>query len=710
MFRDQLGRLLVRRCNQRKPIGYVILQYPCRAIEWLHFRKLFTSMLTEFHFEHLIPELQNIMFAWKYHDDLSMLLYKPSKVFKQFDFISLLDSSNLCACHTAKRFQRYIDPQTIEERSSFISADVHVRTTDVHIIQNLELRNAVGMGLNHIPVKPTSLSACLATTMDALSQIVTILNLEATNFPISEASEWLRSQCLLQLKVASKTNKFGFKFSGKDLFQIPAVRDEVSWITKHLYCAGLDKATNNVCFICIKHIRLLALERLSSQDFTPCRDQSGWELQSYILKETTVQLHGLIPELQVTFQSLPYLMATYKLHKGKYRWLTNAFQTIYSNLAHLLTIASMLILDTVKNWAADTCAGYANFLRCKTSLYWLINSVTEMVLNLPVKMHDIFVADITRCFESIPLHGPDNLLDAVSSVIKIAYRQARKTHPRATPLIWIRVDQNGMAARAVWGTSQPAYGEYFSLNEARLISLHAWLMTHCHVALGDRVWTQTLGIPMGFSCSPLWCNVYLLSYEIKFIQRLARLGRVDLMSRFKYAFRYIDDLCWVNNSTPMDFLDPEQPRTNENPFWIYPLNVIEIKCEVTRYAQDNPTRGLAAHFMNLEISISDDVTGSFETCKFDKRRELPFSYTQYIKFKSNRPIRQSYSVAVSQTVPILYLSSSVQAALREINILINTMTTNGFQCHRLHETIIRFLTNGHFPGIKFDIQALITSL
>ena len=92
--------------------------------------------------------------------------------------------------------------------------------------------------------------------------------------------------------------------------------------------------------------------------------------------------------------------------------------------------------------------------------------------------------------------------------------------------------------------------------------LHKWLTTNCYVRLGNHVWKQVLGIPMGFSCSPIWCNPYLMSYKIRFIQRLAKLGRVDIMEKFKHAFRYIDNLCWLNNGNAQIFLDPLQPRTS----------------------------------------------------------------------------------------------------------------------------------------------------
>jgi hypothetical protein len=70
---------------------------------------------------------------------------------------------------------------------------------------------------------------------------------------------------LSTLKAAARTNKHGFRFSAQFLFDISAVKNETQWILQHLYCSGLDKASNNACFICIRHIRLMAFERLNGK-------------------------------------------------------------------------------------------------------------------------------------------------------------------------------------------------------------------------------------------------------------------------------------------------------------------------------------------------------------------------------------------------------------------------------------------------------------
>jgi len=179
-----------------------------------------------------------------------------------------------------------------------------------------------------------------------------------------------------------------------------------------------------------------------------------------------------------------------------------------------------------------------------------------------------------------------------------------------------------------------------------------------------------------------------------------------------HSYKYIDDLCWINNGTPAAFLSPDQKMEPNNPFWIYPLTVLEIKCEVTKYVENNPEIGIHAHCMNLDISIHDLETQlcNYRLIKFDKRRNLPFAFTQYIKFHSNRPVRQSYTIAISQTVPILYLTNNVEDAAHEINILITTLVNNGFHKSRLHNMILHFIKNNQFPGVKFEMHTLIQTL
>ena len=66
-------------------------------------------------------------------------------------------------------------------------------------------------------------------------------------------------------------------------------------------------------------------------------------------------------DLSIDSNELPYIMAIFKFHK-KYKWIRNAFGSIYVNVATFITIATMTFLEEVKQWAKTTTTGYKNFL------------------------------------------------------------------------------------------------------------------------------------------------------------------------------------------------------------------------------------------------------------------------------------------------------------------------------------------------------------
>ena len=110
--------------------------------------------------------------------------------------------------------------------------------------------------MNHIPLRPTYIVEVVAIALDAFDQLVILLDLHSAQFPVLEARSHFHDMCLSTLKNASEINKFGFKNTGRFLFDSPAVIDGLGWLMKHLFCSGLDKASGNACFMCIKHIRL----------------------------------------------------------------------------------------------------------------------------------------------------------------------------------------------------------------------------------------------------------------------------------------------------------------------------------------------------------------------------------------------------------------------------------------------------------------------
>ena len=137
------------------------------------------------------------------------------------------------------------------------------------------------------------------------------------------------------------------------------------------------------------------------------------------------------------------------------------------------------------------------------------------------------------------------------------------------------------------------------------------------------------------------------------------------------------------------------------------MDILEIKTEVSQFSTKYPQCGIIAHFMNVLVTITNEDSGIYIMQKYDKRRELPFNYSQYIKFRSNRPVKQAYNIVISQTIPILYLSSNTDVALQEIQALFSVLTANGFRYTKLKHIVSIFLANNNFPALRFSKDQLL---
>ena len=72
------------------------------------------------------------------------------------------------------------------------------------------------------------------------------------------------------------------------------------------------------------------------------------------------------------------------------------------------------------------------------------------------------------------------------------------------------------------------------------------LVDNIYVNIGNRIYRQCVGIPMGTDCAPLLANLFLFFYEYRYMRNLIKTNLV-LAKRFNNTMRYIDDLLTLNN-------------------------------------------------------------------------------------------------------------------------------------------------------------------
>lgn len=143
---------------------------------------------------------------------------------------------------------------------------------------------------------------------------------------VSNGMVWLQQTALAELRQGSCVNAGGHRQSAAAMLTHQAC-SELNFLTQH-FISGLDKACNNACIICIHDLRVHhALHQLQGEDFA-ADIHSLQEITDFLQN----QLLDLLTEVQFRVVGLPYIMATYKMHKLKFRWLINAANCLFLDL------------------------------------------------------------------------------------------------------------------------------------------------------------------------------------------------------------------------------------------------------------------------------------------------------------------------------------------------------------------------------------------
>ena len=97
-----------------------------------------------------------------------------------------------------------------------------------------------------------------------------------------------------------------------------------------------------------------------------------------------------------------------------------------------------------------------------------------------------------------------------------------------------------------------------SLTEDKLISYVEYLIDNIYVIVGNRIYRQCVGIPMGTDCAPLLANPFLFFYEYRYMKSLIK-SNILMARKFNNTIRYIDDLLVLNNTNFNDAINDIYP-------------------------------------------------------------------------------------------------------------------------------------------------------
>ena len=155
-----------------------------------------------------------------------------------------------------------------------------------------------------------------------------------------------------------------------------------------------------------------------------------------------------------------------------------------------------------------------------------------------------------------------------------------------------------------------------------------WLIDNIYVTFGDKCFRQVIGIPMGTDCAPFLANLFLYSYEYKWIDKQRKNNRFDLLRHFQSCCRYIDDLMLINNDDLMKSVMKD----------IYPKELVLVP---------DDSDGLSCPFLDLFIVIKDHI---ISTSIFDKRDGFDFPIVNFPTLSENIPQKSFDGIFIGELV------------------------------------------------------------
>ena len=435
---------------------------------------------------------------------------------------------------------------------------------------------------------------------------------------------------------------------------------------KQFVLVPADKASNNILIVCKKYYLDVVLKELdtcngtSPQTYTPC----GTHVENLITAHQEF-LHNQNIKIPTDMKQLPTFYWLPKMHKNPIgsRFIAASSACTTKPLSQLLTSSLKLITKHFKEY----CEGIAR--NTGVNCFWIIDNATEVLQKLKklnrtkrAKQFDSF--DFSTLYTNIP---HDLLLDSIGKLIKEAYRI------RGAKYLVIKNNST-----TYW--SNIASTKDHNVTENELVQQIKFLIENIYIQVGNRIFRQTIGIPMGTDCAPLLANLFLFHYEYKFMKEKLKQNN-QAAKNFSNTFRYIDDLLTLNN--------PTFEKEIKN---IYPPQ-LELK-----KTTETDSR---LSYLDLEVNIVD---GKFTTAVYDKRDGFSFHIVNFPYMDSNIPSKPAYGVYISQLVRIGRICDNYKSFYTRHHLLTCRLVKQGFLYDKLVTSFKKFC--GGYPDIfsKFGVS------
>jgi hypothetical protein len=178
-------------------------------------------------------------------------------------------------------------------------------------------------------------------------------------------------------------------------------------------------------------------------------------------------------------------------------------------------------------------------------------------------------------------------------------------------------------------------------------------------------------MPMGTNCAPVLANIFLYTFEAKFIDWLG-IHNPTQARDFHMTFRYIDDVLSVDNPHWTRYIQDHGIDR------VYPKELV---------LNDTTVSNERVNFLGMEI---EGCGNRFCLRIFDKRKTFPFTVRLYPQMSSLLPRTIPYGVFLGQLHRGYRICTEWRDFLTFAVELANRLLANGCNRSRLEELFRRF--------------------
>jgi hypothetical protein len=538
-------------------------------------------------------------------------------------------------------FVRNLPPCSCESSDFSDPFHKHIITGDLRVVENPKLRKLLSKGPNFRESKMLNYSKCRNEIQSSILSSMESLS-EKYNLPIESFEEWRDK---ISLEVNKRVNKLKSKNTPatvKPVLEDEAALSALNDLHSRFVVVPIDKASNNVAIIC----KRFYIQKLLTEVGVPGNTSPTYQMSDRNQEDVIADNLLLCEKFGLSFddrmKTVPFMYWLPKMHytPPRCRFIVASSSCSTKPLSKITSKIYKHIFNQVRNYhyKSKFYKNYNRFWPIENS-FPVIEKITK--INSKKKAKDISTYDFSTLYTKLP---HDELIKNLNEIVDFAFKGGNDSKDGNRKYLTIR------GSTSFW--SKVKHGkDSFTRSDIKLLTIH--LIKETYFTIGNLLFKQFIGIPMGIDPAPFWANLHLYSYEYSFILSLMKSDKRRAF-KFENSVRFIDDNCNINDGG-------EFGRSFRE---IYPSN-LELKCE---------HEGTHATFLELDIKKVDDI---FVYKLFDKRDGFAFFIVRMPDLSGNIPSHVFYGSVMSEFLRIARCTLLYSDFLPSIISLFKRMLNQG---------------------------------